>query len=83
MGSIKLTKNADLDKYKHNRHHLEFDSRTEFSLTDVSMGENVIIFVDDMTSSVYIDYEKYLNWYWRTNIRIRWYYINNRSYISC
>ena len=32
-----------------------FDSRSEFSFTDGSMGKNVIIFGADMSPSVHID----------------------------
>ena len=40
-----------------------FDSRSEFSLPDGSMGKNVIIFGADRSSSVHIDNKKkrYLN----------------------
>ena len=34
---------------------IRFDSRSEFSLADGSMGKNVIIFRADMSSSLYID----------------------------
>ena len=42
LGSVKLTKNADPGKYKYRRYGIGFDSRSEFSLPDGSMGENVI-----------------------------------------
>lgn len=61
MGSVKVTKNVDVDKYKYNHYRLEFDSCSEFSETNVSMRKNVIIFAGDMISSVHIDYIKYLN----------------------
>ena len=35
-----------------------FDSRSEFSLPDGSMGENVIILGDDMSSSLHADNKK-------------------------
>ena len=53
--SVKLTKNADLNKYKYRGYSIGFDSRSKFSLPDGSMGENVIIFGVDMSSSVLID----------------------------
>ena len=37
FGSVKLTKNADLDKYKYSGYGIGFDSRSEFSLPDVIM----------------------------------------------
>ena len=55
FGSVKLTKNADLDKYKYTGYGIEFDSRSEFLFTDGSYGKNVIIFGADMSSSVHID----------------------------
>ena len=48
--SVKLTKNADLNKYKYRGYSIGFDSRSKFSLPDGSMGENVIIFGVDMSS---------------------------------
>ena len=53
--SVKLTKNADLNKYKYRGYSIGFDSRSKFSLPHGSMGKNVIIFGVDMSSSVLID----------------------------
>ena len=50
FGPVKLTKNADLDKYKYSGYGIGFDSRSEFSLPDCAMGKNVIIFGADMSS---------------------------------
>ena len=47
FGSVKLTKNVDLDKYKYSSYGTGFDSRSEFLLTDGSFGKNVIIFGAD------------------------------------
>ena len=55
FGSVKLTKNADLDKYKSSDCSIGFDSCSECSFKDESMGKNVIIFGTDMASSVHID----------------------------
>ena len=52
---VKLTKNADPDKYKYSGYGIGFDSRSEFSLPDGTMGRNVIIFGADMSSSVHVD----------------------------
>ena len=54
FGSVKLTKKPDPDKYKYSGYGIGFDSRSEFSFTDGSMGKNVIIFGADMSSSVHI-----------------------------
>ena len=43
FGSVKLTKSADLDKYKYNGYSIGFDSCLEFLFTDGSFGKNVII----------------------------------------
>ena len=53
FGSVKLTKNADLDKYKYRGYGIGFDSCSEFSFTDGSFRKNVIIFAADMSSSVH------------------------------
>ena len=55
FGSVKLTKNADLDKYKYSSYGIGFDSRSEILFTDGSFGKNVTIFGADISSSVYID----------------------------
>ena len=54
-GSVKITKNADLEKYKCSGDGIGFDYRSEFSLTDSSVDKNVISFGVDMSSSVHID----------------------------
>ena len=56
FGSAKLTKNADLYKYKYTGYGIGFDSRSEFLLTDGSYAKNVIIFGADMSSSVHVEY---------------------------
>ena len=38
FGSVKLTKNADLDKYKYSGYDIGFDFHSELSFTDGSMG---------------------------------------------
>ena len=48
LGSVKLTKNAGPDKYKHSGYEIGFDSCSECSFTDGRMGKNVIIFGGDM-----------------------------------
>ena len=58
FGSARLNKNANTDKYKYSDYDIEFDSRSEFSLPDDSMGKNVIIIRVDMSSSVHINNKK-------------------------
>ena len=55
FGGVKWTKNADPEKYSYSGFGIGFDTRGEFSLTDGSVGKNVIIFGVDMRSSVHID----------------------------
>ena len=55
FGSVKLTKNADPDKYKYHGYGIGFGSPSEFLLNDGSVGKNVIIFGAGMSSSVHID----------------------------
>ena len=55
FGSVKLTKNADPDKYKYTGYGIGFDSRSEFLFPDGNYGKNVTIFGADMSSSVHFD----------------------------
>ena len=55
FGSINLTKNADRDKYIYATSGIGFNSRSEFSLPNGSVGKDVIIFGADMSSSLQID----------------------------
>ena len=52
---VKLTKNADPDKYKYSGYGIGFDSRSFSSLPDNTIGKNVIIVGADMSSSVHIN----------------------------
>ena len=54
---IKVTKNADPDKYIHSGYGIAFDFHSEFSFTDRSIGQNVFSFGADMSSSVHIDHK--------------------------
>ena len=42
-GAVKLTKNANPDKYKYIGYSIRFDSRTQFSWADGNNGKNAII----------------------------------------
>ena len=55
FGSVKLTMNANLDKYKYNGYGIGLDSRLEFYFTDQSYGKNVINFGADASLSVHVD----------------------------
>ena len=54
FGSVKLTKNADIDKHGYSGYGIGFDRETSFS-TGNETGKNVIIFGVDMCSSPKID----------------------------
>ena len=53
FGSVKLTKNADPDKYKYTGYGIGLNSRSESLLTNGSYGKNA--FEADMRSSVHVD----------------------------
>ena len=53
FGAVRLTKNADIDKYKYTGYGIGFDSKETFLFPDGSFGQNVIIFGADMSSSTH------------------------------
>ena len=55
FGTITLTNNSYLDKYNYSGYGIGFDSRSEFSLPDGTMGKKFIIFGADMSSYMHID----------------------------
>ena len=57
FGSVKLTKNTDIDKYGYSGYGIGFDRETYFSFGN-DIGKNVIIFGVDMSSSSNIETEK-------------------------
>ena len=58
FGSVSLTKNADIDKYKYSGCGIGFDRHGYFSHPSSGTGRNVIIFGVDMSSSTKIDNRK-------------------------
>ena len=61
FGSVKLTKNADPDKYKCSGYGIGSGWCSKFSLPDGTMGRTVIIFRNDMSSCAHGDNkEKYV-----------------------
>ena len=54
---MKLTKNADPDKYRYSGYGIGFDLRSQFAWSDGSWGKNLIVFGADMSSSVHVDYK--------------------------
>ena len=78
FGAVKLTKNADVDKYKYFGYGIGFDGKGVFSHPTGSFGNNTIIFGVDMRSSVHIDNKKrHFNSWKGSNTRIR------RSFVNC
>ena len=53
FGVIKITKNADVDKYKYSRFGIGFDSRGSFSHPSGGNSTNVIVFGADLSSYVH------------------------------
>ena len=54
FGSVKLTKNVDIDKYGYSGYGIGFDRKASFSIGD-EIGKNVIISAVDMNSSTKTD----------------------------
>ena len=55
FGAVKLVKNADIDKYKYSGYGVGLDMRETFGFPTTGIGQNVIIFRVDMSSSPHID----------------------------
>ena len=55
FGAAKVTKNADIDKYKYCGYRIGFDGHEFFSHPSGGTGKNVIIFGVDMSSSKKIE----------------------------
>ena len=55
LGAVRLTKNADIDKYGYSGYGIGFDRKSIFSFPSGGFGQNVIIFGVDMSSSAHID----------------------------
>ena len=58
FGSVKLTKNSDIDKYGYSGYGIGFDRKGFFSHPSGGTGRNVIIFGVDMSSSTKADNRK-------------------------
>ena len=51
FGAVTLTKNGEIDKYKYSGYGIGFDRKGSFSYPGTGLGQNVIIFGVDMSSS--------------------------------
>ena len=58
FGMVKLTKSADIDKYRYSGYGIGLDRKGFFSHPSGGTGRNVIIFGVDMSSSTKIDNRK-------------------------
>ena len=58
FGAIRLTKNADIDKYQYSEYGIRFDRKSSFSFLGGGFGQNVIIFGVDMSPSTHVDNNK-------------------------
>ena len=54
FATIKLVKDADIDKYKYSGYGIGFDRPGTFSIAN-GIGKNIIIFGVDMSSPVHVD----------------------------
>ena len=58
FGTVRLTKNADIDKYGYSGYRTGFDRKSRFSFASGEFGQYVIIFGADMSSSIHVDNKK-------------------------
>ena len=58
FGTVTLTKNADIDKYRYSGYGIGFDRRSSFSFPDGGFGQNLLVFGVDMSFSTHIDNKK-------------------------
>ena len=58
FGAVKLTKNADIDKYGYSGYGIGFETHGSFSFPGTRLGRNVIILGVDISSSTKIDNRK-------------------------
>ena len=83
--AVKLTKNADLDKYEYSGNGTGFDSRSEFLWTDGSIGKNVSsVHIDSGNENVLILEEaKYSINFTESGKRfvLSWHYIGSNSFL--
>ena len=54
LGTVRLTKNADIDKYQYLGYGIGFDRKPSFSSPGGGIGQNELIFGADMSSSVHV-----------------------------
>ena len=77
--TVKLIKNADTDKYKYSGYGNGFDRKGKFSVGNEFDKNCIILGLDIMSSVMLITKKRYFNPWWRSYIKIGWYYINLRK----
>ena len=55
FGAVRLTKNADINKYQYSGYRIGFDRKSSFWFPSGGFGQNVIVFGANMSSSVHVD----------------------------
>ena len=77
FGTVKLTKNADIDKYKYSGYGIRFDSKAIVMFLNGEFACDIIMSVADISSSVHVDNKKnkILLLLTRPYARITWYNI--------
>ena len=80
FGGVRLTENADIDKYQYSGYRTGFERKSSFSFPGGGFGENVINFGVDMSSSAHVNNKKktHFNSCKRSNTRFRT-YTNSRK----
>ena len=58
LGTVKQTKNADIDKYRYSGYGIGFDRKGSFSFPGGGFGQNVRILGVDMSSFFHVDNKK-------------------------
>ena len=58
LGTVKLTKNADPDKYSYSRYGISFDIHGTFSLRNGGFGKNIVIFGANTGWFVHVDHRR-------------------------
>ena len=58
FGAVTLTKYININKYEYSGYEIGFDRKSRFSFPGGGFGQNVIIFGENMSSSVHVDNEK-------------------------
>ena len=58
FGDVALTKNTDIEKYGYSGYGIGFDRKGSFSFPGGTLGQNVLIVGEDMSSSAHINNKK-------------------------